>query len=153
MELAPELVDVFLLVGHGDELHEVVADGRMCAIRTDHEVEGDFDLGAALLGGFRGGVSVEPGELLAEVDGEELVVEEEFYIGHGFEVVEQGLVEACAVQSEEALSPWVIHLGHALVLAIFLKMDHAAMHRECLAQDRIGEIGEAGLVEGIDTSL
>lgn len=91
MELTPEFVDIFLLVGHGDEFHQVEAYGRVSAVSADHEGEGDFDFGAAGEGvGF--GVAFEPGEFVFEVDAGEFVVEEELDVGHGFEMVQEGLV-------------------------------------------------------------
>ncbi len=44
LELAPQRVDVLLAVVHALKLHHVVPDGRVGAVGTDHEVEGDLDL-------------------------------------------------------------------------------------------------------------
>jgi len=90
MELAPELVDVLLLVGHGDVFHQMVADGGVGTVCTNHEVEGDFYFGAAR--GVRGGTSFEPCKFLLQVDAQELVAKVKSHVGHRFEMVQESLV-------------------------------------------------------------
>ncbi len=46
---------------------------------------------------------MKPGFIGLEVCAYKLVVEEEGYIGHGFQVVEQAFVEAAAVNSKDGL--------------------------------------------------
>ena len=112
VELAPQRVDVLLLVVDARELHKVVAGGGVGAVGADEEVEVDFLLGVALvLGGGGGrlgrilgvvglgrvGAVLEPGGVAVEVRAGELVVEEEGHIGHGFQGVEEAFVEPRAV--------------------------------------------------------
>jgi hypothetical protein len=64
------------------------------AVGANEEVEGDFFLG---WGRGRGGVVGEPGEVAAKIGACELVVEVEGYVWELLEFVEEGLVEATAV--------------------------------------------------------
>jgi hypothetical protein len=82
-ELAPERVDVGLMVVEPGVFHEVVPDGGVGAVRADEEVKADFDL----RGGW--GDGEEPGEFAREVGAGELVVEVECYVGECGESIEQ----------------------------------------------------------------
>ena len=101
LELAPQRVDVPLLVVHARVLHHVVPHGRVRAIRAQHQVEGDLDLPrpAVVAPVF----DLEPGLALPEVRACELVVEEELHVGHALEHVEDALVQAAAVDGEDCL--------------------------------------------------
>ena len=114
MELAPERVDVLLLVVDTGEFHEVVARGGVGAIGADEEVEVDFFFGIALVLGWRGGglcgvlgvvglgsvgAVLEPCGVVIEVCTGELVVEEEGDVRHGFERVEKAFVQTGTVDS------------------------------------------------------
>ena len=83
MELAPQRVDVLLLVVHPRVLHQVVADGRVRAVGSNHEVKGDFNLPGAAVGGNVLVAGLEPGLVGLEVGARELVVEEELDVGQG----------------------------------------------------------------------
>lgn len=77
-EFAPQRVDVLLLIVHARILHEVVAGGGVGAISTNEEVESDFEFLLVARGGFR----LEPGFVVGKVCADELVVEENLYVGH-----------------------------------------------------------------------
>lgn len=48
LKLAPQGVDVFLLVVHSRELHEVISNGGMSSISSEHQVELHLDLFCAI---------------------------------------------------------------------------------------------------------
>ena len=123
VEFAPEGVDVFLLVVEPGEFHKVVADCRMGAVGTNHEVKADFDFLCALLVGFAEGrlgrilcmvsfgcmgTLLEPGNVLVEVGTRELVVEMKGYIGHFLQGVEQTFVKTCTIDGSNELCSLVL---------------------------------------------
>jgi hypothetical protein len=103
VEFGPETVDVILAVVHAGEFHEVIPCGRVGAISSDEQVECYFnfwvtffvDRAAGRLGRSlsvsEGGVAdcapLEPRFVEVEVGTDELVVEKECYVGHGFKGV------------------------------------------------------------------
>lgn len=116
VEFAPEGVDVLLLVIDAGVLHHVVAGGGVGAVRADEEVEFHFDFRGALvkgvgwlLGGvlgvvgFWGGAVLKPGGGFGVVGAGELVGEEEGYVWHGLEGIEEAFVQAGAVDGEDGL--------------------------------------------------
>ena len=102
LELAPQGVDVLLLVVHTAVLHHVVAHGGVGAVGADHEIEVDLDLLCATRG-FGGTLDLEPGPAGAEVGAGQLVVEEEAHVGHALEDVKQALIEPGPVNGEDGL--------------------------------------------------
>lgn len=102
VELAPEGVDVVLAVVHLDVLHHVVADGRVSAVGTDHEVKVDLDFPRSARGGL-GGHDLEPGLPMLEVGACQLVAEEELDVRHALQDVEEPFVEASSVNGEDGL--------------------------------------------------
>jgi hypothetical protein len=103
MELAPQRVDVLLLVVHPRKLHQVVADGRVRAVGANHEVKGDFDFPGAAVGGHVLVAGLEPGLVGLEVGARELVVEEELDVGQGVEDVQEACVEGASVDCIDGL--------------------------------------------------
>lgn len=109
VEFAPEGVDVFLLVVDTGVLHQVIAGGGVGAVGADEEVEFHFDFWGALVGGVLGvvgfleGAVLEPGSVFGVVGASELVGEEEGYVWHGLEGVEEAFVESGAVDGEDGL--------------------------------------------------
>ncbi len=103
MELAPQGVDVFLLVVHAGVLHHVIPDGRMGAIGPNHEVELDLDLSRAAGCGFFRASNLEPRLAGAEVSACQLVVEEDLDVGHLLQYVEELLVQPGAIYREDGL--------------------------------------------------
>ena len=99
MEFAPQRVNILLLVVDAGIFHHVVACGGVGAVGTDKKVKFHFDLRCSLVRRIRrlsrvlgmvgfGKAPLEPGDAFGEVGASELVVEEECYVGHGFEGVE-----------------------------------------------------------------
>ena len=107
MKLAPERVDVFLLVGDTGVLHQVVARGGMGAIGTDEEVKVHFNFDGAFVDrfgryvGWKVDIGVEPclrmllkpGYSSVEICAGEFVVEVEGHVVKFFESVEQSFIE------------------------------------------------------------
>lgn len=83
-KLAPQGVNILLLVVHAGKLHHVVADSRVCAIGANHDVKVNFHLARAAARGESVAV-LDPGLALAKVGAGELVVKVEFYIGEVLE--------------------------------------------------------------------
>lgn len=77
-ELAPESVDVLLLVVHARVLHEVVAGGGVGTVGTDEEVKGNFKLLPVACWGIR----LEPSFVVGEICTNELVAKEDLHVGH-----------------------------------------------------------------------
>ena len=105
LELAPQRVDVTLLVVYPRKLHEVVSDGGVGSVGAQHEVEIDLDLFRPTLRRAAGLSNLEPSLALLEVGPRQLVVEEELDIGHGLEDIQQLLVEIGPVRREYRLAP------------------------------------------------
>jgi len=102
LELAPQGVDVFLVVVHPRKLHEVESHGRVCTVGPEHQVKADLNLlcppcGAGLA------LDLEPGFAAPEVGAGELVVEEELDVGHFLKDVEQTFVETGSVYCKDGL--------------------------------------------------
>ena len=87
MELAPQRIDVFLLVIHACVFHQVVPSGGMCSIGSDEKVEGYFYLFVSCPGRGFGARGCEPGFACLEIGAGELMVEVEGYVWEGFELV------------------------------------------------------------------
>jgi hypothetical protein len=81
MEFTPQGVDVLLLVVHSGELHQVVANGRVCAIRTNHEIESNLDFSGPAIGGEIFVACLKPSFVSFEISSGKLVVEEQLDIG------------------------------------------------------------------------
>lgn len=85
LELAPQGIDVLLLIVHAGKLHEVIAHSRVRSVGPDHEIEADFNLPEAAV--WRGDLvsCFKPGTAGIEVGSRQLVVEEELDVGYGVE--------------------------------------------------------------------
>lgn len=103
LELAPESVDILLLVVHPDVLHHMISDGRMSAISANHEVELDLNLLWSIGGRPLSPLNLKPGFALAEVGSCQLVVEVKLHIGHSFQDVQQAFVQTTTVHGEDGL--------------------------------------------------
>lgn len=114
MELTPQRVDVLLSIVHAGIFHEVVADSRVSAVCTNHEVEGHFNFGGGAWVFFGLGwvlcvvcfcarSLLEPGLVVLEVGSGKLVVEEELYVGQVVEFIQEALVQACSIYSTNKL--------------------------------------------------
>ena len=155
MKLAPEFVNVLLLERHGNKLHQVIPDRGVCTIGTDHEVEVDLELVALLF--RRLSSMLEPCCLLSKVCADQFVVEQELYIRHGLQMVEQCFIQTRSIHSQQALlesahnqvkrwnhaysSSCIIDLRLSNILSIFPYMNHATMHGKCFCQYRISKVG------------
>lgn len=86
-ELAPQSVNVFLLVGDPCVLHEVKTNCRVGAVCTDHEVEGDFEFFLPVSRDRFSVVAVlplEPGAIMFKVRASKFTVEVKVDIRHAF---------------------------------------------------------------------
>lgn len=101
-ELAPICIDIRLLVVHANVLHQMVSYGRVSAIGTNHEIKVDFYLLSTVQRSLWTSL-LKPCLLILEVGSRELVIEEEFHIGHVFQDVQETLVEVCSVDSKDCL--------------------------------------------------
>lgn len=96
-KLAPEGVDIFLLVVDPGVLHHMVPCGGVSAIRSNKDIEGNRNLSGAVLVLFsrsslcrilgmvcpgNTGTLFEPCEVFVEVSTSKLVVEVESHVGH-----------------------------------------------------------------------
>lgn len=102
LELAPQGVDVLLVVLHARKLHHVIPDCRVCAVGSDHEVEVDFNLRISLRCERLGSV-LEPRRLAGEIRARKLVVEEEAHIGHLLQKVQEAFVQGTSVDCKYGL--------------------------------------------------
>lgn len=104
VELAPQRIDVLLLVVHPCELHHVIPDRRVSAVSPNHEVEADFDLlgSASSVAGLV--LDFEPCSVGAEISTGQFVVEAEFDVGKGIENVEKTLVKTASVDGIDGLT-------------------------------------------------
>lgn len=95
MELAPQSVDILLLVIHSGVLHQVISYCRVCSVCTNQEVKPDFDFFIAF---SRSGFPArEPGFVVFEIGPSKFVVEEEFDVGHCLEFVQEKFVEPSSI--------------------------------------------------------
>lgn len=101
-ELAPDCVNIRLLVIHSHVFHQVVANGRVCSISSQHEVELDFNLFRSTRGCVMS-TFFKPGLSLPEVCTSELVIKEELNIGHLLEDIQKTLVEIGSINSKDCL--------------------------------------------------
>lgn len=76
MEFAPQGVNVLLLVVHSGKLHQVVANGGVCAIRSNHEIKSNLDFPGAAIGNKILVACLEPSLVGFEISSGKLVVEE-----------------------------------------------------------------------------
>lgn len=179
MELAPQRVNVLLLVVHPGKLHQVVPDGRVRAVGPNHEVKGDFNLPGPAVGGHVLVAGLEPGLVGPEVGARELVVEEELDVGQGVEDVQEACVEGASVNCVDGLCIFVsIHvlnnIGYLIcerevlrrspypsvyivVLRVLiqaavrrLSVNHAPSHGDRRRHDVVDERRLARLLHGID---
>lgn len=97
LELAPESIDVFLLIVKSSELHHVVPRSGVCTICANKEVKIYFNLTVATRGGLGVTHDFEPGFVVVEISAGEFVVEEDLDVGHSFYFVEKDLVELTSV--------------------------------------------------------
>ena len=104
LELAPEGGDVGLLVIHLGEFHHVVANSGVSPVASKHEVEADLNFAPVprisarpIFADFK------PCLVLLEVCSCELVVKEEFHIGHSLKDIEKPLIEAAAINCQDGL--------------------------------------------------
>lgn len=103
LKLTPQGVDVFLLVVHSRELHEVISNSGVSSISSEHKVKLNLDLFCAIQRAARL-TNFKPGLALLEICAGKLVVEEELDIGHSLENVQQPLVKTTPVNSKYCLS-------------------------------------------------
>lgn len=103
MEFAPQGVNVLLLVIHSGKLHQVIANGRVCTVCSNHEIKGDFDFSRAAIRNVVSVAGFKPCLVLPKVGSSELVVEEQLDVGHGFQDVEQPRVESSSINSIDSL--------------------------------------------------
>lgn len=75
----------------------MVPRGGMCTIRTDQEVEIDFNLVVAASGGLGVTHDFEPGFVAFKIGASEFVIEENLNVGHGFCFVEKDLIEFASI--------------------------------------------------------
>lgn len=111
-ELAPQRVDVLLLVVDPGKLHHVEAGGRVCPVGADEVVVRDLDLGRSAchtqvvgLGGFAWDAAFKPCFVGAEVRTCQLVVEEELDIRFALQLVEEGIVQGAPIDCIDRLGP------------------------------------------------
>lgn len=81
MELAPQCVNVLLLVVHPGEFHQVVANGGVCAIRSNHEIKRNLNFSGAAIGNKILVAGLKPSLVGFEISSSKLVVEEQLDIG------------------------------------------------------------------------
>lgn len=106
LELAPQGVDVLLLVVHPSKLHEMIPHSGMSTVGSNHEIESDVDLLGTRILGRAAVLHLKPRLASTIVCARELVVEEELDIGHALENVEKPLVESRTVNGVDCLSGW-----------------------------------------------
>lgn len=105
-ELAPEDIEVLVLVVHARDLHHMVADSRVRAVSTEHNVK--LDLYA------RGEpVSIlHQGHAAMKVGMDELMVEEQLYVEKPVEAVKKVGIESCPIDGEVGLPQSVVSSKH-----------------------------------------
>lgn len=103
LELAPQRVDVLLLIVHAGVLHHMVSHGRMSTVGADHQVKCNLLL-ARLLRWPAAALHLEPGLGPSEIRPHQLVVEEKGDVWHFLEHVKQAFVEAAAINGEDGLA-------------------------------------------------
>ena len=174
LELAPQRVDVPLLIIYPCELHEVIPHGGVCSVGTHHEIEADLDLSRPIFQRPVGLPNLEPGFAFLELGTRQLVVEEELDIGHGREDIQQLLVEISPVSREYCLVPESVSVAEVLpgqfglayssmdvvVLRSLIQfavgapaVNHAASHGDSRRKDIIEEVRMARMAHRINASL
>lgn len=98
-KLAPQRVDVLLLIIHPGVFHHMIPCCGMSSISPYKKIKVDFDFLVS-----RTGDSIywfpndfEPGLPPLDISASELVVEVELHVGHGFKFVQEDLVETSTV--------------------------------------------------------
>ena len=174
LKLAPQRVDVPLLVVYPCKFHEVISDGGVGSVGAQHEVEFDLDLFRPALRRAVGLAHLKPSLALLEIGPGQLVVEEEFDIGHGREDIQQLLVEISPVSREYCLVPERVSVAEVLpgqfglayssmdvvVLRSLIQfavgapsVDHTASHGDSRRKDIIEEVRMARMAHRINASL
>lgn len=163
LELAPQGVDVFLLIVHAGEFHHVVPHCRMGTVCAEHQVEVHLNLIGAV-GAF------EPCLACAEVSPNQLMTKEERHVWQALEHVEQPPIEIATVDGEDRLKThkysqsiatrpgesthsavYVVVLGFFIQVAVWASpVYHATTHGDSALQDTLQEVGLAGVAHRSD---
>ena len=81
----------------------MVARSRVCSIGTNQEIKIDLDLAVSASGGLGIAHNFEPGLILLEIGACEFIIEKDLDVGHGFNLVEENLVELASIDSKNSL--------------------------------------------------
>ncbi len=95
LEFAPQSIDIFLLVVHAGEFHQVVPHRGVSAIGPNHQVELDFHFSA-----FAAVLNFEPSLAFAEVGSCKLMAEEKVDIWHAVQNIQKAFVEPAAIHGK-----------------------------------------------------
>jgi hypothetical protein len=106
-ELAPQGVDIILLVIDPAVFHHVISDCRVCSISTDHEVKIDRNLPGTAYCRLVPIIDFQPSLMRPEVCPSQLVIEEDFDVWQRLKNVKQTLVEIAPVNCENCLGSMV----------------------------------------------
>lgn len=106
MELAPEGIDVMLLVIHTGKLHQMIPDRRMRPVGANHEVKGNLDLRVPFmtLKLPRWVLLLEPSQIASKVGSGQLVIEMECDVGKVVELIQETLVEPRTIDGADGLA-------------------------------------------------
>lgn len=91
-ELAPQCIDVLLLIIHPGKFHHVVSCCRMGSIRADHEVKVNFDFWHAVRRIWKRSLArdttFEPRFAGIEIGPGQFMIKEELHIRRAFQLIE-----------------------------------------------------------------